>query len=235
MASDRDETTAATARMELTRETIRSGAIRRAVMAADPTLRTLDDAELAASLAATLGRWNRREDIRLFAYGSLIWNPAFHFVERHAGVVRGYHRSYCLWTALSRGTPERPGLMLGLERGGACRGLVYRIAAGEVLEELDIVWRREMLTGAYVPRWVKVTTQAGRVDAVTFAINRDHSRYAGRLPEATVAEIVAGAAGPLGSCSDYLANTVDHLADHGIRDRMLLRLHKKIAARCGGR
>jgi cation transport protein ChaC len=220
------------ARVELTRENIRSGAIRQAVMAADPNLQTLGDAERAASLAATLGRWNRRDDIWLFAYGSLIWNPCFRFVERQVGVVRGYHRSYCLWTALSRGTPERPGLTLGLEPGGACRGLVYRIAAGEVLEELDIVWRREMMTGAYAPRWVRVAVPGGWVDAIVFVINRSHPCYAGGLPEATVVETVAGAAGPLGSCSDYLANTVDHLAEYGINDRMLLRLRKKVVARC---
>ena len=81
----------------------------------------------------------------MFAYGSLIWNPAFHFVERRTGLIHGWHRRFCLWTALGRGTPDRPGLVLGLDRGGTCRGVAFRIAAAAVDEELDLIWRREMV------------------------------------------------------------------------------------------
>ena len=114
--------------------------------------------------------------------------------------------------------------MLGLERGGSCRGAAFHIAPEAVEEELAIVWRREMLSGAYVPRWVRVRTALGDVRAITFVINHAHERYARLLPDDRVAEVIATAEGFLGPCSDYLINTVDHLAALGIHDRSLERL-----------
>ena len=166
----------------------------------------------------------------LFGYGSLIWNPAFHFTDRLTGTVHGYHRRFCLWTHLGRGCPERPGLVLGLERGGSCRGAAFHIAPEAVEEELAIVWRREMLSGAYVPRWVRVRTALGDVRAITFVINHAHERYARLLPDDRVAEVIATAEGFLGPCADYLINTVDHLAALGIHDRPLERLRAQVLA-----
>ncbi|HET6520955.1 MAG TPA: gamma-glutamylcyclotransferase, partial [Geminicoccaceae bacterium] len=98
----------------LTRENIRSGLIRDMIRRADPTMRVLTDEELRASIAAVLTPDLAGRDVWLFGYGSLIWNPAFHFVERRLGTVHGYHRRFCLWTHLGRGTPDFPGLVLGL-------------------------------------------------------------------------------------------------------------------------
>jgi cation transport protein ChaC len=167
----------------------------------------------------------------VFGYGSLIWNPAFHFTERVVGTVHGYHRRFCLWAHLGRGRPERPGLMLGLERGGSCRGVAYHIAPDAVAEELDIVWRREMIGGAYVPRWVSVYTPVGLVRALTFTINRAHERYARDLQDDEAADAIAGASGFLGACADYLINTVDHLAELGIHDRPLECLRDRVVIR----
>jgi len=213
----------------LTRESIRSGAVRR--IAADHGLmRILSDEELAASLGGLLGGADLSTGVWVFGYGSLIWNPAFHFTDRVVGRVYGFHRRFCLWTHLGRGCPERPGLVLGLERGGSCRGVAYHIAPDAALEELDIVWRREMISDAYVPRWVAVRTPMATVRAITFTINHAHERYARDLSDEEAAAAIAGASGFLGACADYLINTVDHLADLGIHDRPLERLRARVLA-----
>jgi glutathione-specific gamma-glutamylcyclotransferase len=213
----------------LTRESIRSGAVRR--IAADHGLmRVLSDEELATSLGGLLGGADLSRGVWVFGYGSLIWNPAFHFTDRVVGTVYGFHRRFCLWTHLGRGCPERPGLVLGLERGGSCRGVAYHIAPDAALEELDIVWRREMLSDAYVPRWVAVRTPMATVRAITFTINHAHERYARDLSDAEAAAAIAGASGFLGACADYRINTVDHLAQLGIHDRPLERLRNRVLA-----
>jgi cation transport protein ChaC len=188
----------------------------------------MSEAELEASIAATLAARPGSVPVWLFGYGSLIWNPAFHFVERRVGIIHGFHRRFCLWTHLGRGTPERPGLTLGLDRGGACRGVLFRIAEREVASELGIVWRREMVSGAYQPRWVEAASESGPVRAIAFVINHAHPRYAGLLPEARVIETIAAAAGRLGPCADYLFNTVAHLDALGIEDRPMRRLRKRV-------
>ena len=121
--------------------------------------------------------------------------------------------------------------MLGLERGGSCQGVAFQIAPQAVVEELVIVWRREMLSGAYLPRWVDVHTALGRVRAIAFVINHAHERYASYLADEEVALAIATASGFLGACADYLVNTVDHLAALGIHDRPLERLRQQVLAR----
>ena len=221
--------------MALTRESIRSGAVHRLIAELGIEMRVLSEDELRASLEATLAEVDLSAGVWLFGYGSLIWNPAFHFSGRLVGRIYGYHRRFCLWTHLGRGCPERPGLVLGLERGGSCQGVAFHIAPGAVEEELMIVWRREMLGGAYLPRWVEVHTAVGRVPAIAFVINPSHERYARALDEAAVAETIATAEGFLGPCADYLVNTVDHLAELGIHDRPLERLRRQVLARNAAR
>jgi glutathione-specific gamma-glutamylcyclotransferase len=211
----------------LTRESIRSGAVRK-IAAEHGLTRILSDEELASSLRGMLKGVDLSSGVWVFGYGSLIWNPAFHFTNRVIGRVHGFHRRFCLWAHLGRGRPERPGLMLGLERGGSCRGVAYRIAPDAALEELDIVWRREMIGGAYVPRWVNVYTPRGTVRAITFTINHAHERYARDLSDEEAAAAIARASGFLGACADYLINTVDHLAELGIHDRPLERLRARM-------
>jgi cation transport protein ChaC len=216
--------------MVLTRESLRDGWLQRMVAAAPGQVRALSEEELHRSRAAMLASHPAGADLWLFGYGSLIWNPAFHFVERTLGRLFGYHRQFCLWTHLGRGTPQRPGLILGLERGGSCPGMVFRIAHDAVPSELDIVWRREMVTGAYRPTWVRVRTEQGTVRALTFAINRAHERYAGTLEDVRIVEAIALAEGPLGACRDYLFKTAAHLEELGIRDRGLTRLSRQVRA-----
>jgi glutathione-specific gamma-glutamylcyclotransferase len=217
--------------MALTRDSIRSGLVHKMIAELGISMRVLTEDELAASRAAILSGVDLSTGVWLFGYGSLIWNPAFHFTDRLTGRIYGWHRRFCLWTHLGRGCPEQPGLVLGLERGGSCHGVAFHIAPEAALEELAIVWRREMISGAYVPRWVDVTTAVGRVPAIAFVINHGHERYASFLPDDRVAEVIASARGWLGPCADYLVNTVDHLAALGIHDRPLERLRARVLER----
>jgi cation transport protein ChaC len=191
--------------------------------------------ERAASLQATLagapaGTLNSPEDgdVWVFGYGSLIWNPAFHHTEKRRGRIYGYHRTYCIWTHLGRGTPDNPGLMLSLDRGGSCCGAAFRIVPDKLEEELSILWAREMVLDSYVPTWVTVHTSDGPVNGLTFTIDRNHQRYVGRLPPDVVAGHLATAEGYLGSSAEYLENTVVHLAELGIHDATLTDLHRRV-------
>jgi cation transport protein ChaC len=216
--------------MALTRELIKDGHVRRMIAEQGIAMRVLSEEELRTSLEATLAGTDLADGVWLFGYGSLIWNPAFHFEDRRVGTVYGWHRRFCLWTHLGRGCPERPGLVLGLERGGSCQGALFHIAPDLALEELAIVWRREMIGGAYVPRWVEARTAQRAIRAIAFVINRAHERYARSLSDQQVAEAIATAQGWLGPCADYLINTVDHLAALGIHDRPLEKLRRQVLA-----
>jgi cation transport protein ChaC len=216
-------------RVKITRELLRDGSLLAAVRRRMPPGTTLvSDAAIEADLDARLSQHPPGEDVWLFGYGSLMWNPAIEFAECRPGAVHGWHRSFCLWLHMGRGSPDNPGLMLALERGGRCAGLLFRVPATEAREELLLAWRREMFTGAYCSRWVTAMTGAGPVRAVTFVANRAHLRYAGRLDEASVAARLASASGSLGSCATYLAETLGALQAVGLRDRSLERLHRSV-------
>ena len=170
------------------------------------------------------------EPVWVFAYGSLMWNPEIAFAEARPGFLYGYHRSFCLYSRDYRGTPERPGLVLGLDRGGACRGIAYRLPQDGLGPALDRVWAREMAGEVYRMRPVTVATPQGRLAAYAFVVRRDRPDYAGRLSLDEAAQIIAVAAGGRGSGRDYLANTVRHLEELGIADGPLHRLEGKVAA-----
>ncbi|WP_375458052.1 gamma-glutamylcyclotransferase [uncultured Enterovirga sp.] len=209
----------------ITRERLRDGSHLRAIRAsATPDYTVRSDEELDASLDSTLSAHPAGQDVWVFGYGSLMWNPAFLHEEQRLGTVRGWHRRFCLWLSRGRGSPDCRGLMLALDRGGVCRGMAFRIAAKRGREELLLVWRREMLSGAYLARWVSVETEAGPVRAVTFVANRAHARYSGPLSEETTADRIRAAAGELGTCLDYFDRTVLALRAFGIRDAALTRI-----------
>jgi cation transport protein ChaC len=148
-------------------------------------------------------------------------------------LLRGYHRSFCLYSRDYRGTPERPGLVLGLDRGGACRGIAYRLPPDSLGPAIDRIWAREMAGEVYRLRPVSVTTPQGRVAAYAFVVRRDRPDYAGRLSLDEAARIISVAAGGRGTGRDYLASTVRHLEELGIADGPLHRLESKVAALVG--
>jgi glutathione-specific gamma-glutamylcyclotransferase len=166
----------------------------------------------------------------LFAYGSLMWNPEIAFAETRSAVLYGYHRSFCLYSRDYRGTPDRPGLVLGLDRGGSCRGIVCRLPAERPAEALDRIWAREMTGLVYEMRPVAPRTAAGPLAAWTFVVRRESPDYAGRLSLDETARLLATASGGRGSGRDYLAGTLGRLDALGIRDRLLHRIAARIAA-----
>ena len=219
--------------MALTREDIRNGIIKKFVAEAGPWIDPLSEEERTASRLAMMAERGPDEDIWVFGYGSLIWNPAFYFDEQRVGRLYGYHRRFCMRIYSGRGSANRPGLMLALDRGGSCSGVVFRIRREQADEELEIIWEREMISGSYKPRWLEVRTPAGPVQAVAFVVNRAHDRYTGDLPEPEVVETLAAAKGPLGSSCEYLYNTAAHLEAMGISDRNLKRLSRQVARHQG--
>jgi len=219
------------ASLRLTRESILDGTLHASVRAVlGPSVRFMTDAERAAHVQAILARAPRPARIWVFAFGSLIWNPTFHFVERRTARIHGFHRRFCLWARAGRGSPGRPGLMLSLESGGSCTGVVYRLARSAAATELDVIWRREMFTMAYRPVWTTAHTPMGPEPAIAFSVNREHERYAPALGDEVVARYLATGAGPVGRCCDYLFETTRHLRQLGLRDRRLEALEAKVRA-----
>jgi cation transport protein ChaC len=192
--------------------------------------RMLNREERKASLEQCLAAVPSGTDVWVFGYGSLMWNPAIKVAETRSGLIRGYHRWFCLEMLLGRGSPDRPGLMLGLDRGGSCRGLAHRIAAADVESELTILWCREMVSGAYRPHWVNVEQDGERIRALTFVVNRQNARYAGRLPVDEVVMRIALAEGQIGSNRHYLYKTVEHLDQLGICDGPMHDLARRVRA-----
>jgi glutathione-specific gamma-glutamylcyclotransferase len=194
----------------------------------------MPEEERKASLARTLAAVNPGEDVWFFGYGSLMWNPAINIAASGRARIEGYHRSFCLTIGFGRGTPEKPGLMLALDEGGDCTGVAHRIAADEVQGELDILWQREMLSGAYTPIWIDAEIDGeGTRPAISFVINRDHPRYEGALSEDDVAARVAIAEGVFGSNRDYLYRMIAHLNSIGVAHGPMHDLERRVRALAG--
>ena len=193
----------------------------------------LTDEQLSASLTATLLAKPKGAGWWVFAYGSLLWNPIFPFAEARRASVHGLHRRFCLWSLASRGRPSAPGLVLGLDHGGSCRGVVYRLPSPCAIDELHLLWRREMVTGAYAPRWLHADCEGRPIVALGFVVKRDHAQYAGHLTIEAQADVIAHACGAFGTSADYLERTRIALVAHGIVDPYLEKLAAEVAARQG--
>ncbi len=172
--------------------------------------------------------FNDPGDSWFFAYGTLMWDPGFDHEEVLPALLRGYHRAFCVHSEVYRGTPERPGLSLGLDRGGSCRGLAFRVAEPNRVAVAAYLEKRELVEDIYFCRRVKLTSAAGRLDAYAFIVNRRHAIYAPRQPLDVMARIIATAEGGAGTNRDYLANTVTHLDDLGIAEGALHELLRRV-------
>lgn len=214
----------------LTRADLESDRLRKLFCQANRGVRVLSDADLEFSLESLLRCHPEGEDVWLFGYGSLVWNPIIRFEERHVAKLRGYHRRFCLWSHINRGSPQKPGLVLGLDSGGSCRGVAFRIRGDHAENELRLLWRREMVLGSYCPRWVKVGMGDRELSAIAFVVRRDHPSYAGRLPLDTVLKIMVSARGFLGTPTEYLHQTIQGLLRHGVRDAYLMEIRKHVNA-----
>ena len=170
--------------------------------------------------------------LRVFAYGSLLWKPEFEFVAQERATLGGWHRSFCLKIERWRGTRAVPGLMMALDRGGSCKGIVFELPAQERHKQIVKILEREMSSKPpeNMPRVLKVTVASQKHKALAFTCRHNGNRYAGKLPLATVATTLARAAGHWGSGAEYLFNTISHLEQLGIHDRNLWELQKLVAA-----
>jgi len=184
-----------------------------------------------ASLEAALALAPDPQRIWVFAYGSLMWRPCFKAAATRAAVVDGFERRFCVWTVEARGTPNCPGLGLGLRAGrGRCEGLVLRMDAEHCEAGLEALWDREMLTAVYRPQWIATQTPRGLIQALGFVVDRAHPQYAGDLDMPSQARYIASASGTLGSCREYLHETIAALAAAGIRDDGLNALQRLVEA-----
>ena len=172
-------------------------------------------------------------DFWVFGYGSLMWFPGFDFVEARPAVLTGFHRALCIWSVRYRGSPERPGLVFGLQAGGACQGLAFRVARAHAARTAAYLRDRELVTGVYRAEMRPVRLNDGAhetVRALTFTANRAARQYAGSLPEARQVEIVKASRGVSGGNADYVRNTARHLDDMGIRDLSTLRIARRLGS-----
>lgn len=164
-------------------------------------------------------------DLWVFGYGSLMWDPGFEFLEMRTATLFGWHRAFCVRSIHWRGTPERPGLVLGLDQGGSCRGRAYRVAEAIRQPVVDYLFRREMISGVYTPRILAIHPDGlAPVKGLTFVADRSHVQYAGKLSPEQTAELVCQGSGARGPCRDYLVNTIRHLDELGIPDGPLHRV-----------
>ncbi|PSO90840.1 MAG: gamma-glutamylcyclotransferase [Cyanobacteria bacterium QS_9_48_30] len=216
--------------MSLTRAALESELLQELLEIPEIRPLILNEAQMQASIRETLEQRAPKSDIWVFACGSLIWNPLIKFVEHRVGTVNGWHRQFCLWTPVGRGTSSNPGLVLGLEPGGSCGGVAYRIAAADIPSELLCLWRREMIASAYIPRWIKVFDGIEEIEAIAFTVNPHHPMYVGELSEEAIVNTLASATGSFGSSADYFMQTVSGLRAVGIQDELLFELHNKLLA-----
>ncbi len=168
------------------------------------------------------------EDLWVFGYGSLMWRPGFAFIDTAPAVLRGYHRSFCVYSRYWRGTPARPGLVLGLTPGGLCRGSAFRVAAAKRDEVVDYLNERELAAYAYIPQHLPVDIGGQAVTAYTFVADMAHSHYAGDLPTDTAARIILEAEGKAGLNRDYLINTIRELENRGFVEPALHELLRRV-------
>lgn len=194
----------------------------------DPGWRMLEDADLDR-LAARLTH-GRARPIPIFAYGSLIWKPGFEVGGIRKGIAPGWHRSFCIELNHWRGSPDCPGLMLALEAGGSCSGLIMEVAPGTERESMRAILRRELVAHELVKnaRWITVETERGTEEALTFyADTVDHSVVC--LPIEEQAQRLAHACGHAGSGAEYLQRTAAALAEHGLDDPYIWTLQRLVA------
>ena len=168
------------------------------------------------------------ETIWIFGYGSLLWNPAFDYEKREIGILYGYHRRFCFWSKIGRGTPQKPGMMLGLDRGGSCKGVLLGVSRDKAYEELTSVFMRELTGVTYHAKLLRVLTKEGPVEAITFVSNPLSLHYVEKQRIEDTAKYIAQGEGHLGPCYHYLFNTVEHLEDLGIHVPDLKKLCKLV-------
>lgn len=222
----------------LTRDTLANNMVQKLARERGDGHDLLSDAELLASRRQLIADdW--QDEIWLFAYGSLLWNPVIHIDKTRLGRIYGYRRRFCLRTSIGRGAPGNPGLVLALDQGGTCKGLAMRVIAKTAkarVAELDLLWRREMLNASYQPKWVWFYSDSAEdenpkpIKCISFVINRHHRNYVRHLSHKEKVAMIAAASGFAGPCRDYLVQTHATLHSLGIKDVYIDALHESVKA-----
>jgi len=183
----------------------------------------------AASLAAALACRPDNSPVWIFGYGSLMWNPVFESDEVASGTLQGWHRAFCLRLTAGRGTHHQPGRMLALKEGGKTSGLAFRLPEETLHEELELLWKREMVTGCYLPTWCDLALEDGRnVTALVFVMDPRHPLYESDSRATTIAPLIAHASGPLGTNAQYLFSLEQELSKRGMHDDCLTDLVQQV-------
>lgn len=191
-------------------------------------------AQIESSLAETLQRRPAGE-FWVFAYGSLMWNPLLHFDKRRVAKLKGWRRSFCLELLAGRGSSETPGRMLALEPGGETSGIALRLHEDSLPDDLHMLWRREMVAGAYQPLWADIELSDGtHTSALVFVADPTRPQYDGESSVEAVAPLIAAASGSLGSNVDYVYNLDFALADSGLADTYIADLVNQLKVLCAG-
>ncbi len=173
-------------------------------------------------------------DFWVFAYGSLMWNPEFEYLRSEIACLEGYHRCLCLWSVEHRGTPERPGLVMGLDHGGSCLGRAFLVSGDRAPSIIDRLNQREMITGAYLSEMQPLRLATDEmVEGICLIARKNHPQYAPHLELNTVVELVRHAHGNRGSNLEYVLNTVQHLREMGLPDAQLDRVARQLEATAG--
>ena len=196
-----------------------------------PEIEWWSEERIEASMQDTLARRIPSEPVWLFAYGSLIWNPLFQFVESCPALLEGWRRSFCIRLTIARGSIDHPGRMMSLAKGGQTAGLALRLNEADLEQELKLVWRREMVGGAYKPDWAEVgLADDHRVQALIFTADPASAVHEADDSVDTVAPIIATAQGPLGSNRDYVRQLDNALRSHHIEDDYITTLANRLIA-----
>lgn len=169
----------------------------------------------------------------IFGYGSLMWRPGFRYLEQYPARLDGYHRAPCIYSHHHRGTLDVPGLVLGLDRGGYCLGIAFKIDIKDRPQIIDYLYEREMIGYAYKPACVDLVMQENRVSAYTFIADPEHEQYAGDLGQERAARIIMQAQGISGLNRDYLLNTVHKLEQEGFAEPELTALRHRVRIMTG--
>jgi cation transport protein ChaC len=175
-------------------------------------------------------------DFWVFAYGSLMWRPGFEHLEQVTAHLSGARRALCVWSWVHRGTKEHPGLVLGLDRGGSCRGVAYRVAGGKRDEVLAYLRERELVTDVYREVWRPLRLDRPdrpTVSALTYVVDRNHRQYAANLSPEAILRHVRDSHGRSGANADYVVNTVRHLHSLGFRDPVMEKVAEALLAHAG--
>lgn len=171
------------------------------------------------------------QEFWVFGYGSLMWRPGFEFIEKQQALLRGLHRGLCIYSHVHRGTPARPGLVMGLDRGGACRGVAFKVDQARWSTTVDYLRAREQVTMVYLERTVTVSLlsePARKVSALTYVVDRAHEQYAGKLSLEDQLKFIRQGKGGSGPCPEYVTTVAEHIRELGLRDSTLESLHKAL-------